>query len=146
MIFSKSFGYAIRGILYVTLMSNEKEKVQLNEISEKLSVPRHFLAKIMKRMVKEGILTSSKGPNGGFSINKKTISTKIETILRLTDGPADINNCVLSFRKCNATLPCPLHHQIKSYKQDLYALLRENTIADLLNKDKSLFIQSLSVI
>jgi len=127
-------------------MSEEKEKVQLQEISENLSVPRHFLAKIMKRIVKEGILTSTKGPNGGFSINKNTTSTSIARILQFTDGAGDLNTCVLSFRKCNASNPCPLHYQIQSYKEDLHALLNENTIGDLINKNKSAFIRSLSVI
>jgi len=146
MIFSKSFGYALRGILYVTLMSNEKEKVQLNEISEKLSVPRHFLAKIMKRIVKEGILTSTKGPNGGFSVNESTAQTTLERILQFTDGTGDLDNCVLGFRKCNASFPCPLHNQVQLYKQELQTLFNENTIGDLINKDKATFIKSLSVI
>lgn len=146
MIFSKSFGYAIRGILYVTLMSSEKEKVQLNEIAAKLSVPRHFLAKIMKRIVKEGILNSSRGPYGGFSVNENTINTSIEKILQLTDSTGDFNNCILGFRKCNVSYPCPLHNQIQSYKQDLHTLFKEKIIGDLIQKDKSVFIQSLSAI
>ena len=50
MIFSKSFGYAIRGILYIAVMKNEKQRVQLDEMAGKLNIPRHFLGKIMKRM------------------------------------------------------------------------------------------------
>ena len=43
MFLSKFFGYALRGILYVALMQDEKRKVQIDEIANKLSVPRHSL-------------------------------------------------------------------------------------------------------
>ena len=69
MFLSKSFGYALRGVLYVALIDKEKRKVRLDEIAEKLSVPRHFLAKIMKTMVKESVLQSTKGPYGGFCLD-----------------------------------------------------------------------------
>ena len=42
MIFSKSFGYAVRGVLYIALMQDEKRYVQVEEIASTLSVPRHF--------------------------------------------------------------------------------------------------------
>jgi len=75
MLLSKSFGYALRGVLYVAMMNASKKKVQLDEMAEKLAVPRHFLAKVMKRVVKEGILSSVRGLNGGFCINESTLQT-----------------------------------------------------------------------
>jgi len=77
MLLSKSFGYALRGVLYVAMMNASKKKVQLDEMAEKLAVPRHFLAKVMKRVVKEGILSSVRGPYGGFCINESTLQTKL---------------------------------------------------------------------
>src|SRR5918994_618927 len=62
--FTKSFGYALRSILYIAIMSKEKSKVQVEEIAVRLSVPKHFLGKIMRLVVKNGILNSTKGPYG----------------------------------------------------------------------------------
>jgi len=144
MMFSKSFGYAIRGILYVTLMSNEKEKVQLNEIAEKLSVPRYFLAKIMRRIAKEGILSSTKGPHGGFFINKKTLKVPLVRLIELTGGLEQFNTCVLGLKRCDAANPCPLHNQIEGSKKDFYKLFATTTIADLLQKDQPGYIESIA--
>jgi Rrf2 family iron-sulfur cluster assembly transcriptional regulator len=144
MVFSKSFGYAVRGVLYIAFLSDEKDKVQLNEIASRLSVPRHFLAKIMKRMVKAGILSSAKGPLGGFYINENTITTRLLTLLKLTDGDEQFDVCVLQLRKCNAAHPCPLHNKIQSYKSNMQELLRSTTIGDLLKNDNSIFIRSLA--
>jgi DNA-binding IscR family transcriptional regulator len=71
MVFSKSFGYAVRGVLYIATMNGERKRIQLDEIAEKLTVPRFFLGKIMQKMVKEGILSPGKENTGVFPSMRK---------------------------------------------------------------------------
>lgn len=145
MMFSKSFGYALRGILYVALMQEEKRKVQAEEIAEKLSVPRHFLGKIMQQLVKAGLLQSTKGPYGGFYLAPGTLQTPLIKIVEITDGIVQFNTCVLQLRQCNNINPCPLHAEMELFKTQLMQVLTETTIEGLLSGDKKLFIDSLSV-
>lgn len=144
MFLSKSFGYAIRGILYVAIKTDANQKVQLAEIASQLAVPRYFLAKIMKQVVKDGILSSTKGPYGGFSVNDKTLKVTLVRLIELTDGLEQFNSCVLRLRKCNVTNPCPLHILMEIHKKNLYNLFTATTIADLLKKDSAGFIRSIA--
>lgn len=146
MFLSKSFGYALRGILYVALVDKENRKVQLSEMADKLSVPRHFLAKIMKSMMKEGVLTSTKGPYGGFAINADTLQTSLIQLVKITDGVEQFNTCVLSLRKCNSRNPCPLHYQMLKLRDEMLAQFSKTTIGDLLNEKNPDFIKSISAI
>lgn len=146
MFLSKSFGYALRGVLYVALVDKEGRKVQLDEIAEKLSVPRHFLAKIMKTMVKEEILSSTKGPYGGFFKNEQTLKTRIIHLVKITDGVEQFNTCVLSLRKCNSKNPCPLHFQMLRLRDDMLAEFSAKSIGDLLDEKNPDFIKSISAI
>jgi Rrf2 family iron-sulfur cluster assembly transcriptional regulator len=146
MILSKSFGYALRGILYVAMMNSSKEKVPLDEMAEKLAVPRYFLAKVMKKLVKEGILDSVRGPYGGFCINESTLKTKIIELVELSGDAIGADSCVLRLRKCNAKNPCPLHTQVELIRNKWFELFNTTTIADLLKKDQPDFIKSIAVI
>ncbi|MGQ0739083.1 MAG: RrF2 family transcriptional regulator [Bacteroidota bacterium] len=146
MVFSKSFGYALRGILYLAMQADTREKVQLDEIAEKLGVPRHFLGKVMKRMVKEGVLNSLKGPYGGFYVNEKTMATPLFKLVEITGETDEFNTCALRLRKCNAESPCPLHRQIESLRQQWMRLLSSTTVHDLLKKDHPGFIRSIAVV
>src|SRR4030095_11297618 len=143
MYFSKSFGYAVRGVLYVALTSNDK-KTQLEEIAIKLAVPRYFLGKIMKKLVKGGILISAKGPNGGFCINTGTLSTSLMDIALLIDGKNRFNQCVLHFRVCNAERPCPLHKKMENYRKGIDAIITDTTIGDIIAGNKSDLILAIS--
>ena len=145
MIFSKSFGYALRSVLYIALTAEEGKRVQIDEIAKKLNVPRYFLGKVMNKIVKEKILDSAKGPYGGFQLNDKTLATPLLRLIHITEGTDQFKNCVLSFRKCNAKRPCPLHHQLEAYKNQLLQLFSETTIGDVLKKNDPNFINSIAI-
>ncbi len=140
--FSKSFGYAIRSILYLAVLEGDKP-VQLDEIAGTLNIPRYFLGKVMIRLVKKGILGSVKGHNGGFSINDTTLTTKLTTIMELTGENIRANGCVLHLGPCNANNPCPVHRRIEPLRKQWNSLLMSITIGDLLVKDQEDFIKSI---
>ena len=144
MFFSKSFGYALRGVIYVALVHEENRRVQVDEIAQRLAVPKHFLAKILNRVVKEGILDSTKGPYGGFSINAETLNAPLIRLLKITDGMEQFNTCVLKLRKCNKVNPCPLHFLMDKNRNDLLRNFSQTTIADLLNQENNIQIDSIA--
>ena len=144
MFFSKSFGYALRGVLYVAMMSDEKKRVQIDEIAERLSVPKHFLGKILNKVVKEGILDSTKGPYGGFSVNEKTLSTPLIKVLEVTEGLEQFTICALGLRKCNTANPCPVHSHIDNFREEFKNTLTDTTISVLLTENKPGLIRSIA--
>jgi len=144
MIFSKSFGYAVRGILYISVMQDKKKFLQAEEIANNLSVPRHFMSKILKRLAKEGIIASVKGPAGGFSINAGTLDTPLILLFEKIEGMETFHSCVLRLRACNSDKPCPLHNQMMDVKSRLAGILADTTIGSLLKEDKSYLLHSIS--
>lgn len=144
MTFSKSFGYAVRGVLYIALMQDEKRYVQVEEIAAQLAVPRHFMGKILKKLVKENILASSKGPAGGFTVNEDTLQVPLIRLMDITDGLSLFATCVLRLQKCNALNPCPMHCQMEAVNTRLKSILSDTAVGDLLKSDKPGFIKSLS--
>ena len=134
--FTKSFGYALRAILYLAMVRSERPKVQVEEIAAELEVPRHFLGKIMKKVVKSGILHSTRGPYGGFSLHDDTLSTPLFQLAAATNSLTNFDECVLRLKKCDADHPCPLHHKMLSHQTNLHALFANTCIGDLLNMDQ----------
>lgn len=144
MFFSKSFGYAVRGILYIALMQNEKNYVQVEEIAARLAAPRHFMGKVLKKLVKEKILKSVKGPSGGFSLTEDTLKIPVMRLIEITEGRSELDNCVLRAKECNSLNPCPMHFQLTEIKTRLIATLSNTRLGDLLTEDKAGFVRSIS--
>jgi Rrf2 family protein len=125
-------------------MQDQKRYVQVEEISRTLGVPRHFMGKIMKRLAKENIISSSKGPYGGFSNNEHTLQVKLIQFLKVTDGLAEFEKCVLSANACNSNNPCPMHFKMEELRKNLKKILSETSLGDLLNENKYSLIKSIS--
>ncbi len=146
MVFSKSFGYALRGLLYIAMVTEIKPKVNLEEIAESLALPRHFLGKVLKKLAKEGILNSTKGPHGGFFINDNTLNTPLLKLIEITGEGDQFDSCVLRMRKCNSKNPCPLHFQVEAMKHQWRRLIADTNVGDLLKSDNPAFLKSITTI
>ena len=145
MTFTKSFGYALRGVLCIAINSHDKPKLRVGEIASQLIVPQYFLAKIMKKLVKTGILNSTKGRYGGFSLNGHTLSTSLLELATLTNSIRSVDSCVLHLDKCDGNRPCPLHNKMICYRHDLQNLFASTTIGELLNQETG-FIKSIELL
>jgi Rrf2 family transcriptional regulator, iron-sulfur cluster assembly transcription factor len=144
MIFSKSFGYAVRGLLYIAWKQEEKSYVQAGEIAANLAAPKHFMGKILKNLAKNGVLNSVKGPTGGFTTNSHSLDISLLEIMEITEGLLSFHNCALRLKECNTCNPCPFHTRFENVKNNLRSVLSETTITDLLKEGKVDFLESLS--
>ena len=126
--FSKSCKYGIRAILFLSCHSNENNKYGVKVISERLNVPQHFLAKILQQLSRNGLVSSSKGPTGGFYMSKKNNNASLLDIIESIDGPESFKNCVLGFPKCNSDNPCVMHHNVLKYRKGLLNMLENEKI------------------
>ena len=120
MILSKSCEYAIRAAVYVAYKSNNGEKAGIVEVAEAIGSPMHFTGKILQTLVRKKILSSAKGPNGGFYIGQSEGLFLID-IIRAIDGNGLFVSCVLGLEKCSGTQPCPMHEQVKPIRDQLLA-------------------------
>ena len=129
--FSKTFGYALRAATFVALHGKDGKKVGLQELSQSLDIPYHFLGKIMQDLVRHGIVDSTKGPSGGFYTNERTAEKPLLDILSITDGSLVFNQCALYIKQCNAALPCPLHHDFAICRDGMLRAMSGKTVGTL---------------
>ena len=129
--FSRSCQYALQAILYITMHSKEKTAVSLKEIADSQQIPLHFLSKILQTLVKYKILTSIKGPNGGFSLNQSPKRLKLVKIVEIIDGLDIFDRCGIGFKTCSDKKPCPVHFEYKIVKEKTRELLNSKSLAEL---------------
>jgi len=128
---SNSSKYALKAVLYLAVNSNESNKILAKSISEPINVPQAYIAKLLQELSRHNIVTSTKGPNGGFYLNKVNRATPLIEIINVIDGENRINSCLLSLQNCNEEKPCPLHAFAGPFRSDLIKNLEEKTIQDL---------------
>lgn len=118
MILSKSCEYAIRATVYIGLKTGKHEKVGIIEVADAIGSPMHFTGKILQILVRKKILSSAKGPTGGFYIENGHRLFLID-IVRAIDGNGLFSSCVLGLECCSETQPCPMHEQVNPIREML---------------------------
>ena len=129
--FSKACEYAIRAVLYLSLKSTDDTKLGIKEIAAEIDSPEPFTANILQTLPREEIISSIKGPNGGFYINSKTKPISLSEIVKAIDGDSVLHSCALGLKECSEKFPCPIHNEIKAYKDQLLKIMNEKTVQQL---------------
>lgn len=123
---SKSSKYAIKAVLFLALHSDEK-KVKVKDISEPINVPQAYIAKLLQELSRNKIISSSRGPKGGFYLSKADLGN---SLINIIDGEKRLHACVLSLEKCNLEKPCPLHELVYPIKTKFIKALQDKTIKE----------------
>ena len=131
---SNTSKYAIRAVIYLALFSTKEKKAGIKEISAELDIPSPFLGKILQLLARHHILGSSKGPHGGFYLNKPAIDISLMEIIELIDGTSSFGTCVIRTAACSYEDPCSLHDKIAPLRREERILFTTETIADLVSE------------
>lgn len=130
--FSKSFEYAIRAVTYLAAQSIDEKRVRIGEIAQKSDTPEAFIAKILRELSKNKIISAKTGPNGGFFIEiEKMKTTSFSDIVDLIDGEDVYMSCAFGLKECSNDNPCPMHNRFKDIRKQLKDTLKNTTVYDL---------------
>ncbi|PWJ59871.1 Rrf2 family protein [Dyadobacter jejuensis] len=130
MFFSKTCEYAIRAVLFIANRSEDAPKAGIQEIAQGIDSPGHFIAKILQVLVRNGLIQSTKGPNGGFYIDSQNRQYTLADIVKVVDGERLFKGCGLGLSQCSETKPCPLHESFKGIRQQIYETLTSTKIGE----------------
>ncbi len=115
-------------MLYLALYTDETKKIGVKKIAEDLDTPQPFLAKLLQQLTRSKLVSSTKGPNGGFFLSKKNKEKSVWDIIKSIDGTEKFSQCFLGLSKCDDENPCPVHSIVTPFKQRILEDFRDKTI------------------
>lgn len=129
--FSKACTYSIRAMIFIVTRTSGGAKVGIREIARHTDTPEPFVAKVLQTLSKQGIVSSLKGPNGGFFVSPESKGIPLIDIVKAIDGNSLFVSCGLGIKNCSAKRPCPIHYEYKAIRDEIGKMLKTNTIQDL---------------
>jgi Rrf2 family iron-sulfur cluster assembly transcriptional regulator len=135
---SNTSKYAIRAMIYLALNAESDKKIGIRKISGELHIPSPFLAKILQLLAKHKLLSSTKGPNGGFALGKDARKITLYEIVTVIDGNDIFDKCLISLRTCHEEgMPCPVHDKYEPIRMEIKKLFQQQDIDDLAKNIKT---------
>lgn len=135
---SNTCKYALRALIYLAKFAKDEKRIGIKKISEDLQLSSPFLGKILQNLVKQKLLVSTKGPNGGFALSRDASEISLWEIVTKVDGEEFFTNCLISLEPCKTHDPskplCPVHSQYEKLRTEIRAFYQETSLA-LIAKD-----------
>ena len=128
---SKACRYGIRAAVFVASKAESGVKLNVKQIAREIEAPEAFTAKIMQVLNKHRIITSLKGPYGGFYVEEFQMEQPIINVVNAIDGMAVFRECGLGLKQCSEKHPCPMHHHYASIRKQLLDSFENTTIRQL---------------
>jgi len=127
---SNASKYAIRAVLFLAENSSKTKKYGSKQIAEELEIPLSFIAKILQQLAKSKVISSNKGPKGGFYMTEENLKNNINSILKVIEHEDVFAGCFLGLPRCSDENPCPVHHIVAPFKEALWKKFEQQSIGD----------------
>ncbi len=129
---SNTCKYALRALIYLAKYYQNDQRIGIKKISEDLRISSPFLGKILQNLVKQKLLVSTKGPNGGFSLSKQPEDISLWDIVINVDGEEYFTNCLIGLRPCKTHDPskplCPVHFKYDELRRQTEIFYQETSL------------------
>lgn len=120
--------YALRAV-YTLAMTAKNKPVSIRELAEKEDISPEFLEQIFFRLKKTGMISSTRGPGGGFRLNKSPQKISLYDILEASGEGVQFTPCLSpepNGSSCDKVNECVAHkiwekasNHIKNYFDDI---------------------------
>ena len=128
---SQTAEYALRAVLHLAQHADDIP-VSVDAVAEALEIPRNYLSKILHTLAKSGVLTSHRGPRGGFNLSVPSAELCLLDVINPFDRVSERRLCLLGRKECSDATPCPAHHRWRAVSDQVSDFFSDTTIEQFL--------------
>ncbi|HCA40175.1 MAG TPA: Rrf2 family transcriptional regulator [Aminobacterium sp.] len=117
------------------LLAISGERMSAREIAERIGVSETHLAKVFQRLVRAGLVVSSRGPGGGFQLARSADSISLFQIYVEIEGEPSGEYCLLKAEECPFA-SCLFGGELQKMTRAFIEYLKEKNLADFMRSGR----------
>jgi Rrf2 family protein len=130
---SQTCEYALRAVTYIG-RHTDAGPVLAKDIATEMEVPLRYLQKVLRDLVRIGVLDSTRGIGGGFRLSRPADKVRLTDVMAPFDDILARTSCPFGNPQCGKANPCPVHDRWADVAGAYLAFLQNTTVRDLLGK------------
>ena len=128
--FSDAASLAFHAMAYLARTPDERHTV--GHIAGLLHCSEAHLSKVMQRLHRAGLVVSTRGPRGGYRLERPAKAITLLDVYEVVDGPLDGAECLFETPVCQAGR-CVLGDLLERVNRQINDYLSQTTLSDLSN-------------
>jgi len=117
--------------------------VSARQIAEKFNLPSPLLSNVLKDLAHARLVSSTRGPAGGYELAADPARTTLMEVIAAVDGPVQLSMCCnaadglrIIGQGCELAERCPIRTPIRRLHQRIVGVLERTTLADLMDDEE----------
>lgn len=128
--------YAIRAMLDLAIQDSE-QPVMIKDICRRQDISNLYLEQLLNRLKAAGLVRSTRGPRGGFSLTRGPAMIKLSDILQAMEGSTAPVECVDNAELCPRADSCVTRNIWMAVKAATDGVLESTTLKDLICQENN---------
>ena len=131
--------YALRAVYTLAVTATDKP-VSIRELAEKEEISPEFLEQIFFRLKKTGMISSTRGPGGGFQLNRQPAEISLYDILDASGEGIEFSPCLADDPKdqpCSRIDDCIAHRVWKEASKFIRGYFENISLKDIIDENGS---------
>lgn len=124
--------YAVTAMLDLALHEG-KGPIALAEISVRQGISLSYLEQLFSRLRKQDLVSSTRGPGGGYRLGKAMEEISIVNVISAVDESVDATKCG-GEQNCQGEDRCLTHELWEELSDQIYDFLNGISLGDLVNR------------
>jgi Rrf2 family protein len=122
--------YGLRAVIYLSGQDPERS-CSITEIAKHQGVPKKFLEKILRDLIRGGLIKSKRGSCGGYTLARRPDAISFCDVIEALEGPITVNACMDHALGCDQIPRCAMIGVWSEVQRGVMEVLSRTTMADL---------------
>ncbi len=101
-------------------------------------VPQEYLAKILQKLARTGIVTTQRGVGGGISLSRPPDRITLLEVVEAMEGPVVLSRCFTNPGECPRESYCAVHEELARIGNSLAMMFSKVNFEQLAKNETSL--------
>ena len=133
---TKKADYGLMALKYLA-EHPETPALSAKDVADAYGIPAQLLAKILQRLTKAGLLTSSAGMNGGYALARDPRQISAFEVIHAIDGPLFLTSCTKGTKSCDLAPGCTIKEPLARVNETIIGVLKSISIHDLAEQEQA---------
>ncbi len=133
--------FSLRVLIYLGI--NPERVVSINEIAQAYAISRNHLLKVVNGLAEQGLIEAYRGKTGGWQLVRAPHQINIGKVVEYMEDQGSVIDC--HDPACPILPACTLKRALQEAQTAFFQVLRQYTLADLLNKKQDKLIRLLAI-
>ena len=128
---SKKADYALIAMKHLAQKTSGAPSTSAREIAEQYDIPIELMAKVLQRLVRTGLLVSTQGTRGGYTLGRPSSTISLADVIQAIDGPVTVTACSTQKNDCEQFTKCSIRDPLWRIRERIVSALGTVSLAEM---------------